>query len=99
MVKIVKSLGSATIINAIATGFGSAFGIDLSIISEAKFSKTGINCSSDLGVDPTLMNICVKKVLNHYNIGKDISIDELINPSLKSITIISSNFLAISIIS
>lgn len=79
MVKIVKSLGSATIINAIATGFGSAFGIDLSIVSEAKFSKTGINCSSDLGVDPTLMNICVKKVLNHYNIGVDVSFDDLIN--------------------
>ena len=27
MVKIVKSPGSATIINAIATGYGSAFGI------------------------------------------------------------------------
>lgn len=79
MIKKVKSLGSATIINAIATGFGSAFGIDLSIVAEAKFGKNGINCSSDLGVDPNLMNLCVRKVLNYYNIGKDISIEELIN--------------------
>lgn len=78
MVKIVRSLGSATIINAIATGFGSAFGIDLAITSEAKFSKTGINCSSDLGVDPGLMNICVRKVLNHYNIGNNVSFDDLL---------------------
>ena len=31
MKTIVRSPGSATIINAIATGFGSAFGIDLAI--------------------------------------------------------------------
>ncbi len=79
MVKIVKSLGSATIINAIATGFGSAFGIDLAIISEAKFGNCGINCSSDLGVDPTLMNLCVRKVLNYYGIAKDVSFNDLLD--------------------
>lgn len=78
LVKTVKSPGSATIINAIATGFGSAFGIDLGIIAEASLSKTGIHCSSDLGADPALMNICVKNVLNHYNIATGESLDDLI---------------------
>ena len=78
MVKIVKSPGSATIINAIATGYGSAFGIDLSIIAEARLGKPGIHCSSDLGADPKLMNICVKNVLNHYDIAADNSLEDSI---------------------
>ena len=78
MVKIVKSPGSATIINAIATGYGSAFGIDLSIKAEARFGKPGIHCSSDLGADPKLMNICVKNVLNHYDIAADNSLEDSI---------------------
>ena len=78
LVKIVKSPGSATIINAIATGYGSAFGIDLSIIAEARLGKPGIHCSSDLGADPKLMNICVKNVLNHYDIAADNSLEDSI---------------------
>ena len=42
MKKIVRSPGSATIINAIATGFGSAFGIGLDIRCEAKSISKGI---------------------------------------------------------
>lgn len=78
MSKVVKSPGSATIINAISTGFGSAFGIDLNITAEAKFSDIGIDCSSDLGVSPNLMNICVKKVLDYYNISSEKSLDDLL---------------------
>lgn len=79
MSKTVLSPGSATIINAISTGFGSAFGIGLSIEAEAKFSNCGINCSSDLGVSPNLMNLCVKKVLDYYNITNDKIIEEIIS--------------------
>ena len=79
--KTVFSSGSATIINAISTGFGSAFGIGLGIEAEAKFSSVGVNCSSDLGVDPHLMNLCVEKVLDHYKIGSDLDFDDII-PSL-----------------
>jgi len=78
LVKVVKAPGSATIINAISTGFGSAFGIDLNITAEAKFSGCGINCSSDLGVDSKLMDICVKKVLNHYKIAVDNDLEDLV---------------------
>ena len=81
MSKTVLSPGSATIINAISTGFGSAFGIGLAIEAEAKFSGIGVNCSSDLGADPHLMNLCVEKVLDHYKIGSARDFDELI-PSL-----------------
>ncbi len=81
MSKTVLSPGSATIINAISTGFGSAFGIGLAIEAEAKFSSKGVHCSSNLGADPHLMNLCVEKVLDHYKIGSAKDFDDLI-PSL-----------------
>ena len=76
MEKKVRSPGSATIINAIATGFGSAFGIGLDIECVARTTSEGITCSNDVGADNTLMEICVEKVFNHYNIDKnDFGID------------------------
>ncbi len=81
MTKTVFSPGSATIINAISTGFGSAFGIGLGIEAEAKFSDVGVNCSSDIGADPHLMNLCVEQVLDHYKIGSALDFDDII-PSL-----------------
>lgn len=71
MKKIVRSPGSATIINAIATGFGSAFGIGLDIVCEAETSSDSIKCSNDVGADNSLMEICIEKVFDHYNIDKD----------------------------
>ena len=76
--KTVFSSGSATIINAISTGFGSAFGIGLGIEAEAKFSSRGVNCSSDVGADPHLMNLCVEQVFDHYKIGSDLDFSEMI---------------------
>ena len=71
MKRIVRSPGSATIINAIATGFGSAFGIGLDIVCEAKTSSNSIRCSNDVGADNSLMELCIKKVFDHYGINKD----------------------------
>ena len=71
MKKIVRSPGSATIINAIATGFGSAFGIGLDIECEAKTTSNSIECFNDVGADTTLMDLCVEKVFKHYNIDSD----------------------------
>lgn len=71
MKKTVRSPGSATIINAIATGFGSAFGIGLDIECEAKTTDGSVSCSNDVGADNSLMELCVEKVFNHYNIDKD----------------------------
>ena len=72
----VRSPGSATIINAIATGFGSAFGIGLDIECVAKTISEGIVCSNDVGADNSLMEICAEKVFSHYSIDKnDFGID------------------------
>ena len=69
MKKIVRSPGSATIVNAIATGSGSAFGINLDIVAEVKSTSSGIKCSPDLDIDTNLMEICAKNVFNHYQIN------------------------------
>ena len=71
MKKTVRSPGSATIINAIATGFGSAFGIGLDIKCEAKSISNGIECANDVGADTKLMDLCVQKVFDHYDINQD----------------------------
>ncbi|WP_407414391.1 shikimate kinase [Methanobrevibacter sp.] len=71
MIKKVKCPGSATIINAIATGFGSAFGIGLNIECEAKSIDSGIKCSNDVGASTELMDLCVNKVFDKYFIDKE----------------------------
>ena len=71
MKKTVRSPGSATIINAIATGFGSAFGIGLDIKCKAKSTSSSIKCVNDVGADTNLMDLCAQKVFKHYNINSD----------------------------
>ena len=71
MKKVVRSPGSATIINAIATGFGSAFGIGLDIVCNAKTQSHSIACSNDVGADTSLMELCVSNVFDYYNINTD----------------------------
>ena len=46
MKKSVRSPGSATVINAIATGFGAAFGIGLDIKCCANTQNSSITCSN-----------------------------------------------------
>lgn len=71
MKKVVRSPGSATIINAIATGFGSAFGIGLDIVCNAKTQSHSITCSNDVGADTSLMELCVSNVFDYYTINTD----------------------------
>ncbi|MDD3985808.1 MAG: shikimate kinase [Methanobacterium sp.] len=68
MKTIVKSPGSATIINAIATGYGSAFGIKRYVTAEVqlKGSDSLIICRANKNIDTTLMEICVKRVINKF---------------------------------
>ena len=68
MKKVVRSPGSATIVNAIATGYGSAFGINLDIVAKVESTIGGIQCNPDLDIDTTLMEICAKNVFNYYGI-------------------------------
>lgn len=74
MKKTVKSPGSATIINAISTGNGSAFGINLHVIAEASLKSSAIKCTSKRLVDPLLMELCVDKVLKYHGLEQGIRI-------------------------
>ena len=71
MKKTVRAPGSATIINAIATGFGSAFGIGLNVECSVKSTSNSIICQNDVGADNSLMELCVGKVFSHYGINDD----------------------------
>ena len=74
----VQSPGSATIINAISTGCGSAFGINLFVNAEVELRGSdmfNIHCRTDQDVDTTLMELCVntvtEKFIEHYKIDID----------------------------
>ena len=71
MIQKIRCPGSATIINAIATGFGSAFGIGLDIKCQAKAIDSGIKCFNDVGAGTELMELCVNKVFERYDIDKN----------------------------
>ena len=76
MKKTVVSPGSATIINAISTGFGSAFGIDLNIkASVSENNKGKIISKSDIGADTKLMDMCADAILKHYNVDCPLTIE------------------------
>lgn len=74
MKAIVRSPGSATVINAISTGCGSAFGIKLYVTAEASLNSSKRTFKVDRDVDTTLMEICVNKVLEKFNVNTGIHI-------------------------
>ncbi len=76
MKKTVVSPGSATIINAISTGFGSAFGIDLNIkASVSENNKGQIISKSDIGADTKLMDMCASAVIDYYGVDSSLTIE------------------------
>ncbi|MDR1820272.1 MAG: shikimate kinase [Methanobrevibacter sp.] len=78
MKKIVRSPGSATIVNAIATGYGSAFGINLDVIAKGRLtSSSKIEYSTDISTDTSLMDLSIRKVLDYYGVetGVDIKVE------------------------
>ncbi len=60
-----SALGAGTIINAIATLKGVAFGLDLRTYAEVEITDAGITCevASDPSVDTTLISACARLVL------------------------------------
>jgi len=70
----VRSPGSATVINAISTGCGSAFGIELYVNAEASLKPSKRTFKAEKGVDTTLMEICVRKVLQKFDVDTGIRI-------------------------
>jgi len=70
----VRSPGSATIINAIATGKGSAFAIQRHVTAEVKLIPEGIKCVCKEDIDTTLMRTCAESVLKKYNINTGLKV-------------------------
>lgn len=67
-----SSCGSATIINAIATGKGAAFALDLRVNAEVELVEGEDRIEGNIrgySDDPLLIETCVKKVLEYY--GED----------------------------
>lgn len=71
---IVRSPGSATVINAISTGCGSAFGIKLYVTANATLKSSKVSFETDEDVDTTLMEICVDKLMQKYKLDTGIKI-------------------------
>ncbi|HMK53153.1 MAG TPA: shikimate kinase [Methanobacteriaceae archaeon] len=70
----VQSPGSATVINAIATGCGSAFGIKLHVVASAHLKSSNIVCKAEGVEDTSLMEICIRNVLNRFDLDTGMSI-------------------------
>lgn len=70
----VRSPGSATVINAISTGCGSAFGIGLYVNAEASLKSSKKIFKTEEGVDTSLMEICVRKVFEKFSIDSGIQV-------------------------
>ncbi len=74
MKTVVKSPGSATVINAIATGCGSAFGIKRYVTAEVELKSSKIICESDKDADTSLMELCVKSVLHKFGVDTGVRV-------------------------
>lgn len=61
--------GAATILNAVATWKGSAFGIGLKIAAEVELNRSGCVKGDVPGVDTRLVERCVELVLDHFRPG------------------------------
>ncbi|MGQ9788030.1 MAG: shikimate kinase [Candidatus Hadarchaeaceae archaeon] len=70
---IASACASATVINAIATGKGAAFGVDLRVQAKVRLTKKGKISGRVLGQkkeSPKLIEICVRKVLENLGMKK-----------------------------
>lgn len=84
MKKIVQSPGSATVINAISTGYGSAFAIELYVTAEVEIGSKKIKCTSDKSVNTLLMDLCVEKVLERLNVKTGVKVKTYSNLPMAS---------------
>jgi shikimate kinase len=71
---IVQSPGSATVINAISAGCGSAFGIKLYVTAEARLKSSGLFFKTDRDVDTSLMEICAVNLLERFQVDTGLEI-------------------------
>ena len=71
---IASACGSATVVNAIAAGKGAAFGVELRVFAKVELLKGSKEIVGRLvgerGESPKLIEICVRKVLEHLGMGQ-----------------------------
>jgi shikimate kinase len=69
---VASACGSATVVNAIATGRGAAFGIELRVFAEVELREGSGGIAGRLvggkGESPRLIEICVRRVLEHFGL-------------------------------
>jgi shikimate kinase len=71
LVGVASACGSATIVNAIATGKGAAFGIDLRVMAEVRLRPGGqriVGKITGARESPKLIETCVEKTIQHLGI-------------------------------
>lgn len=73
-VGVASACGSATVVNAIATGKGAAFGIDLKVQAKVELEKGSRKITGrvvgEKGESPKLIEICVRKVLEYLELKR-----------------------------
>ncbi len=73
-VGIASACGSATVVNAIATGKGAAFGVDLRVRAKVELVKDSKKITGrmigEMGESPKLIEICVRRVLEHLGLRR-----------------------------
>ena len=69
-----SACGSATVVNAIATGKGAAFGIELRVRANCKLTSKSREIVGRVADDPSesarLIEICTRKVLEHFKLER-----------------------------
>jgi len=71
---VASACGSVTVVNAIALGKGAAFSIDLGVEAEVELEDGSGEIEGlvgDSSEDPTLVEMCVEKVLDHFDVSGD----------------------------
>ena len=67
---------AATIVNAMATGYGAAFGIDLKTEANVTInSGQGICVKTDVDESPQLVTLCIKRFLEKFAPGEEYCIN------------------------
>lgn len=73
-VGVASAWGSATVVNAIATGKGAAFGVELGVRSKVELTKGSGKITGRLiggrMESPKLIEICVRKVLKKFGLNR-----------------------------
>ncbi len=71
---VASACGSATVVNAIATGKGAAFGIDLKVRAKVELAKGSREITGKVvggkGESPRLIEICVRRVLEYLELER-----------------------------